>query len=406
MRRRRGRQGSEVARLAAAGGSEVEAGAPYAELWMGTHPSGPSQVRASGEPLREHVRRRPAALGARVVERFGEDLPFLFKVLSVRTALSIQAHPDKGRAERLHAERPHVYKDANHKPEMALALTDFEALSGFVESDALARALEETPELQACVGEGAEGVAARLRGGEAGAAEALREAFGKVMRAEPGLVERLTGALVARLGSQEASGRPLGAKDALVLRLHEQYPGDVGIFAAFFLNYIQLKPGEAIYLDANEPHAYVAGDIVEAMATSDNVVRAGLTPKLRDTDVLCEMLTYNTLKPEILRGEEVRPGVKRYRPPFAEFQVEAIEVAPGASLDIPECPGASILLVQRGGDSTASFTLGKAAPPSEAPISEGGVFFAAANAAVTVSNGGDGPLKIFRCCPNDSVFEG
>ena len=163
---------------------------------------------------------------------------------------------------------------------------------------------------------------------------------------------------------------------------------------------------EAIYLDANEPHAYVAGDIVEAMATSDNVVRAGLTPKLRDTDVLCEMLTYNTLKPEILRGEEVCPGVKRYRPPFAEFQVEAIEVAPGASLDIPECPGASILLVQRGGDSTASFTLGKAAPPSEAPISEGGVFFAAANAAVTVSNGGDGPLKIFRCCPNDSVFEG
>lgn len=384
----------------------MEAGAPYAELWMGTHPSGPSQVGASGEPLREHVRRRPTALGARVVERFGDDLPFLFKVLSVRTALSIQAHPDKARAERLHAERPHVYKDANHKPEMALALTDFEALSGFVESGALARALEDTPELKACVGGDAEGIVAQLRGGGGGAAEALREAFGNVMRAEKGLVERLTGELVARLGSQQASGRPLDAKDALVLRLYEQYPGDVGVFAAFFLNYIQLKPGEAIYLDANEPHAYVAGDIVEAMATSDNVVRAGLTPKLRDTDVLCEMLTYNTLKPEILRGEEVRPGIKRYLPPFAEFQVEAIEVAPGASLEIPECPGASILLVQRGGDSTAHSSLGGSAPPSETPISEGGVFFAAANALVTVSNGGGGPLKIFRCCPNDSVFQG
>ena len=140
-------------------------GEPYAELWMGTHPSGPSVVRASGEPLLDHVRRHPGELGERVAERFGGDLPFLFKVLSVRTALSIQAHPDKVLAESLHAERPGVYKDANHKPEMALALTDFEALSGFVESEALARALEETPELRACVGDGAEAVAARLRGG-------------------------------------------------------------------------------------------------------------------------------------------------------------------------------------------------------------------------------------------------
>ena len=391
----------------------MEAGAPYAELWMGTHPSGPSQVRESGELLREYVRRRPGALGARVFERFGEDLPFLFKVLSVRTALSIQAHPDKARAERLHAERPHVYKDANHKPEMALALTDFEALSGFVESGALAQAFEDTPELKACVGDGAEGIVAQLRGG-GGAAEALREAFGKVMRAEKGLVERLTGELVARLGSQQAPESPLDAKDALVLRLYEQYPGDVGVFAAFFLNYIQLKPGEAIYLDANEPHAYVAGDIIEAMATSDNVVRAGLTPKLRDTDVLCEMLTYNTLKPEILRGEEgERPEIKRYLPPFAEFQVEAIEVAPGRSLEIPECPGASILLVQRGGDSTAHSRLRSSgnvtgdasdSEPSATPLSEGGVFFAAANAEIRVRNDGGGPLKIFRCCPNDSVF--
>ena len=223
------------------------------------------------------------------------------------------------------------------------------------------------------------------------------------MRAEKADVERHLSELMARLKNREAAGTPLGAKEALVCRIHEQYPGDVGVFAAFFLNFIRLRPGEAIYLDANEPHAYVAGDIVEAMATSDNVVRAGLTPKLRDTDVLCEMLTYNTLQPEILRGEDVAPGIKRYRPPFAEFQVETVDVAPGKSLGIPASPGASILLVQRGSAGIASCSLDGGAT-SEVPLAEGSVFFAPARIAVAVANGGDEPMKIFRCCPNDSVF--
>jgi len=225
------------------------------------------------------------------------------------------------------------------------------------------------------------------------------------MRAEKEGVERNLGELMTRLGDREASGTPLDAKEALLCRIHTQYPGDVGVFAAFFLNFIRLKPGEAIYLDANEPHAYVAGDIVEAMATSDNVVRAGLTPKLRDTDVLCEMLTYNTLQPEVLRGEDVAPGIKRYRPPFAEFQVETVDVASGKSLAIPQSPGASILLVQRGSAGTASCSL-DGGGTSEVPVAEGSVFFAPAGIAVAVTNGGDGPMKIFRCCPNESVFRG
>jgi len=78
----------------------------------------------------------------------------------------------------------------------------------------------------------------------------------------------------------------------LVLQLEKQYPADIGVISAFFLNYVKLNSGEALYLGANEPHAYLYGDCIECMATSDNVVRAGLTPKLRDIQTLCSMLTY------------------------------------------------------------------------------------------------------------------
>ena len=133
---------SEVAKLCAAdGGSAIDEAQPYAELWMGTHPSGPSHVVAAAsasseeETLKSWIETHEEALGDVLLSRFGCDLPFLFKVLSVRTALSIQAHPDKDRAKRLHQERPQVYKDSNHKPEMALAITNFEALCGFVSAE-------------------------------------------------------------------------------------------------------------------------------------------------------------------------------------------------------------------------------------------------------------------------------
>ncbi|AQK90123.1 Mannose-6-phosphate isomerase 1 [Zea mays] len=104
---------------------------PYAELWMGTHPSGPSSLVDDGSLLRDWLARNHDALGPAVAARWGGDLPFLFKVLSVAKALSIQAHPDKKLAEVLHALRPSTYKDENHKPEMAIAITEFRALCGF-----------------------------------------------------------------------------------------------------------------------------------------------------------------------------------------------------------------------------------------------------------------------------------
>ena len=110
---------------------EVQANTPYAELWMGTHPNGPSRIMKSNQPLDEYIKEHPDVLGVTCRERFGNNLPFLFKILSVNKALSIQAHPNKELAAKLHNDRPNVYKDPNHKPEMAIALTEFQGLCGF-----------------------------------------------------------------------------------------------------------------------------------------------------------------------------------------------------------------------------------------------------------------------------------
>mmetsp|Transcript_7566 Transcript_7566/g.18164 ORF Transcript_7566/g.18164 Transcript_7566/m.18164 type:complete len:191 (-) Transcript_7566:170-742(-) len=115
---------SEVASLVAASGGRISEDARYAELWMGTHPSGPSVVSGTGTSLKDWIEEHPETLGTKVQNRFGKDLPYLFKVLSVDTALSIQAHPDKQLAAKLHKEKPDIYKDGNHKPEMAIAISD------------------------------------------------------------------------------------------------------------------------------------------------------------------------------------------------------------------------------------------------------------------------------------------
>eukprot|EP00803_Ostreobium_quekettii_P002277 evm.model.scf_18.10 EVM.evm.TU.scf_18.10 scf_18:66555-69588(-) len=224
---------SEVARLCEANGTPVDGSKPYAELWIGTHPSGPSELADCGATLREWIDGRPEALGDDVAARFGAGaLPFLFKVLSVRTALSIQSHPDKTLAEKLHVERPTVYKDPNHKPEMAIALTDFEALCSFVSNGELAEALTSCPELRHCVGD--KQVDALLQGASI-EKEALKGAFTALMMCAPDVVSESVTQLCARLEA-EAGNRPLTKKERLVLRLNEQYPKDVGVLASYFLN--------------------------------------------------------------------------------------------------------------------------------------------------------------------------
>ena len=358
---------SEVAQLYASMCADPETAideeTPYAELWMGTHPSGPSYVKgndgADEATLKSRIESDAAsALGEACLARFGADLPFLFKVLSVRTALSIQAHPNKDLARQLHAERPHVYKDPNHKPEMTVALTPFEALCQFRSAAEVRAHITDVPEFAECVGdaETCKRLCAALlldHPPAEAAAAALREAFANVMTRDAETVSALLLRLIARL---EKKGPSRSAAEDLALRLHAQYPGDVGVFASFFLNFVSLAPGESIALEANEPHAYLAGDCVEVMATSDNVVRAGLTPKLRDTGVLCDMLTYKMGPPTVGKGEPVslsRGGspatsMRAYVPPFAEFQMNVLAVGAGEAAGVGHLKGPLVVLVHAG----------------------------------------------------------
>lgn len=314
---------------------------PYAELWMGDHPSGPATARTvaglSKGCLAQALSEAPNLLGPKLSER--KQLPFLMKVLSIQKALSIQAHPDRVLAAKLHTERPDVYKDANHKPEIAIALTDFEALCGFRPVRELAAIAAAVPELRAVLGAAAVGGLARAR--DAGRAEdeaaALKTAYCALMRAPDEVVRRELRSLVARAAGAAVAatphegGGPAGKAVQLALRLHAQFGEDVGVWSAFFLNYVQMGPGECLYMPANTPHAYLSGDIVECMACSDNVVRGGLTPKFKDLDVLCEMLSYKGSGPPAIEPLELDQGARLYgHRDLDEFQVLHARIGGGS----------------------------------------------------------------------------
>ncbi|GAA5991124.1 hypothetical protein JCM10908_006548 [Rhodotorula pacifica] len=363
---------------------------PYAELWMGTHPSCPSKLLKSGEDLKEYVKAHPELLGDKVVKKFGDDLPFLFKVLAIRKALSIQAHPDKKLAQKLHAEKPDVYKDPNHKPEMAVALTDFSGFCGFRPPSEIASFLDKVPEFAAVVGSSvADSFKSKFLSGspsEEDKKAGLKEIFEPLMKADDKLVQEQAAKLVKRV---EADGAGFDKDEReLVKTLNGDFPGDVGIFCTFVLNIVHLKPGEAAFLKADEPHAYLDGDIMECMATSDNVVRAGLTPKLRDVPTLVSMLTYTSSPPseQIMDpvGFRSTKHTTLYDPPIDEFSVLLTDLKDGETESFDAIDGPSILIFTQleGGKGTASL---KWSQGEEKINREGQVFFIGAGEKVEIA---------------------
>ncbi|CAI0472423.1 unnamed protein product [Linum tenue] len=404
-----GRVGPEslVGRLSAFNSrSEIQPDKPYAELWMGVHDSGPSFVVSgddNGESsLKDWIAQNPAALGHKVFTNWGPHLPFLFKILSVAKALSIQAHPDKELAKQLHKSHPIAYKDDNHKPEMALALSEFHALCGFISLQELKDMLQNTPEIKEVVN--AEDANQLLQvndeqnDGGLEIKSRLKSIFTRLMSASKEAAAESASNLKNRL-QRESQGRELTEKENLVLQLEKQYPGDVGVIAALFLNYVKLKPGQALYIGANEPHAYVAGECIEVMATSDNVVRAGLTPKYRDVGTLCSMLTYKQGRPEILKGFALNRYTTRYLPPFDEFEVDRCLLPGGESAVFPAVEGPSIFVIASG--EGAMLTAGSSTRDA---VVEGDVVFATADTEISV-RAGRTELHLYRAGVNSRFLQ-
>ncbi|RIA95025.1 mannose-6-phosphate isomerase [Glomus cerebriforme] len=383
---------------------EIQLDKPYAELWMGTHPNGPSVLAEQpSNSLKEKIESNPDELLSPEISKIYGDLPFLFKVLSVRKALSIQAHPDKKLGKELFEKFPKIYKDPNHKPEMAVAITDFEALCGFRPLEEIKSFLNEYPELVELIGNEISSRFLQIVNGREVSQftedielnkSALCELFTKIMTTNESIVSQQVDKLIKRLKSNNSS-LAKGSIPELLIRLNNQFPGDVGIFCVLLLNYIKLDPGQAMFLGANEPHAYLSGDIVECMAASDNVVRAGLTPKFKDVNVLTNMLTYryDSAKSQILASIPYNNNklTVLYDPPIEEFSVSMTRFN---SLEKKEAfdgiPGPSIIIVIDGKGTLKVDNLSESLEP-------GSVFFIGANVPIIIEAVADSDkLDLFR----------
>ena len=373
---------------------------------MGTHPSNPSKDVKTGRTLLELCSENQQLLSSSVSAKYGAKLPFLFKVLSINKALSIQAHPNKKLAEQLHARDSKNYPDDNHKPEMAIAITPFEGLCGFRPLGEIAHFLENVAPLRELVGgEVATEFVKTVQGSdEAGKKAVLKKAFGALMDSSSEDVGRGIKKLVELAksqGDQFAAGGVESTKgevlSELVTRLHGQFNEDIGIFVLFFLNFVTLQPGEALFLVADDIHAYLSGDIIECMAASDNVVRAGLTPKFKDVTTLVDMLTYNYAPIDEQKMEPTdypyatlnRTGyssgsaVDLYDPPIEEFSVvRSVLKGAGAKATFEPLDGPSIVICTNG---KGKISVG----PTVHDVKEGYVFFVGSTAeCVLEADGG------------------
>lgn len=323
---------------------------PEAELWFGAHPAASATI--GDQELIELIAADPVFhLGERVRKRFGDNLPFLLKILAAAEPLSLQAHPSLSQAQEGYARENaqgidvaadnRNYKDANHKPELIVALTEFEAMAGF---RPLAKTLELFDELHCAE---IERYLAMLDRSEARESADLRVLFTTWITipsaSRTKLIDDLVTSAALALARPDLPGW-MHEELANVVALHQRYPYDVGVLGALLLNKFTLQPGEGLYLDAGQLHAYVKGLGVEIMANSDNVLRGGLTSKHVDVPELVRVLEFESLEDPrvrpIIRGRNVE-----FPTPISEFSLAKWELSEGASFN---ADGPAIILVTKG----------------------------------------------------------
>ncbi|MFS1538701.1 MAG: mannose-6-phosphate isomerase [Candidatus Phlomobacter fragariae] len=263
---------------------------PMAELWMGAHPKASSIVEDFNTQQKISLDKLIATdptyyLGEKVAQKFNR-LPFLFKVLCAAQPLSIQVHPDKISAEagfkrenaaKIDLDCPNPnYKDDNHKHELIYALTPFKAINSFRPLNEIANLLipiaDASPNIQLFLKTPTETQLAKL----------FSHLLSLTTREKQPLFTTLKSVL------QQEKGEPWHT----IQKILPLYPDDNGLFAPLLLNIIELQPGEAMFLYARTPHAYIEGVGLEVMANSDNVLRAGLTNKHIDTAELLANLDF------------------------------------------------------------------------------------------------------------------
>lgn len=381
-------------------------GGPEAELWLGAHPRCSSRLLAATDSGEEHalsdwIEGDPArALGATVTERFGARLPFLFKVLAADQPLSLQAHPTLQQARDGYAAENGAgvpldaptrnYKDDNHKPELVVALSRFVALAGFREPKEAIALLShfgfsspDSPLFDAW---------RRLHGSPD--SSGLRRFFETTLRTEREAlrlsISQMVEIAVRSSTSGDADTKSLGA---WLLRLAHLHPSDPGVIAAILLRLIVLEPGEALFLPPGNLHAYLGGLALELMASSDNVLRGGLTEKHVDLAELLRIVSFDSSLPAVRSGVRTKaaggPARVRYPTSAAEFELSLISFDAGDSLHER---GPTIVLCLDGAFEIESES-------TRVGVRRGDSFFCAADAPFTLRGAG----RVALACVNPSA---
>jgi mannose-6-phosphate isomerase len=307
---------------------------PFAEYWMGAHPLAPSQIHTTNGDISLYtiIKEKPeSVLSEKVFNRFGE-LPYLFKVQDVRNILSIQVHPSKEEAEKGFAREEaegipinapyRNYKDRNHKPEVLVALSEFWLLHGFTSLAVIEKILEEVPEFNLLL--------PYFR------REGLKALYQFVMEMKQedinALLTNLIKREIRRKHDNELTKEMPGWWVAKIFDGKTEM-GDIdrAVFSIYFFNIVKVNPGEAVFQSAGIPHAYLEGQCMELMANSDNVLRAGLTPKHIDVPELMKHTVFESVVPNVMKGDLVLPGEKVYPCPVDDFGIAKIDLSSSVS---------------------------------------------------------------------------
>ncbi len=311
-------------------GADSPASRPQAELWMGAHPKAPSLVDCDGKwvSLLELIEKNPKdTLGVEVSRKFGNRLPYLFKVLAAAKPLSIQAHPSLTQAkegferenqQKIPFDAPNRnYKDDNHKPECICALTHFWALNGFRKISEMISLMEKI------CSKGLKQELDNLRKHQD--SKGLKTFFKSMMTMENDRQKQIISDAIQQAHKFKDDDHAY----KWMIDLYNEYPGDIGIFSPIILNLICLKPGRAMFLQAGELHAYLDGVGIELMANSDNVLRGGLTPKHVDVPELLSVLNFEERELNVLSAEDIDGCESEYTSRAEEFVLSLISVKEG-----------------------------------------------------------------------------
>lgn len=326
---------------------------PYAEYWLGAHPSSPSEIQFENAwlPLGKVIEAVPELLGEKIRYQFGDTLPYLLKILDVKHPLSIQVHPTKADAEQgfireneaeIALDAPErMYKDRNHKPEMMIALSDFWVLHGFKAIADINASLEAHDSLKP--------IALTLE------EKGLSAAYAEVMQADKQqLASWLLPVIEEKFEEYQADKLTPNNPDYWVCYIFDMLNSapdklDGGLVCFYFFNIVHLQKGEGLYQGAGLPHAYLRGQNIELMASSDNVIRGGLTRKHMNIPELLQHIDYRPITPQIIPPFcESDDDIHLYPTPEAkDFALQHVEFKPFDEENFT-ADSASILLVMKG----------------------------------------------------------